>query len=111
MITLAGCRAGVSAPSLGRPIQIRHPPKPGDLAMFVRSLAGISQPATHLLCFCLVLLPALAQQTTPLEPELMNVVYVVDPSDRTLKPLPKELGVTDTKLGLVPIKAHTILRV
>ena len=65
----------------------------------------------HLLSFCLLLSPALAQQATPLEPELINVVYLVNSSDRTLKPLPKELGITDTKLGRTPFKKYGLLRV
>jgi hypothetical protein len=47
-------------------------------------------------CICLLFCPALAQeaqpaaQTKPVEPEAMGLVYLLDSSDHTLKPLPKD---------------------
>ena len=76
----------------------------------------VGRPAMHLLCFCLVLSPALAQQAKLLEPELRNVVYLVDSSDHTLKPLPKEPAKITGKLGLAEpkdgfAKAHNVLQI
>jgi uncharacterized cupredoxin-like copper-binding protein len=60
-----------------------------------------------LLCVCMVLSTALAQQTKPAEPELMNVVYFLDPSDQTLKPLPKDPAKVVTKhSGLTGAKGY-----
>lgn len=59
---------------------------------------SMRRPTFHLLCLCLVLSPALAQQTKLPEPELRNVVYLVDSSDHTLKPLPNEPGKITVKL-------------
>ena len=69
------------------------------------------RPTTHFLFFCLALSPVLAQQTTPLQPELINTIYLMDSSDHTLKPLLKEPGALDTKVGLTPIKGRRILRI
>ena len=56
------------------------------------------RPIFHLLCLCLALSPTLAQQTKLPEPELRNVVYLVDSSNHTLKPLPNQPGKISAKL-------------
>lgn len=45
-----------------------------------------------LLCSCLLLSYTFAQQTKPIEPESMRVVYLLDSTNQTLKPLPRETG-------------------
>jgi hypothetical protein len=59
----------------------------------------MAQAVFHLLCVCLTLSPALAQQTKPVEPESMGVVYLLDSSDQTLKALPKERAKITTRRG------------
>ncbi len=46
--------------------------------------------ALSLLCISLVFPLAFAQQAKPLEPEMMRLVYFLDSTDQTLKPLPRE---------------------
>lgn len=48
------------------------------------------RPVLYLLCSCLVFSHALVQQAKPVEPETMGVVYLLDSTDQTLKPLSKE---------------------
>lgn len=48
------------------------------------------RPALFLLCSCLVFSHAFAQQTKPIEPESMRLVYLLNSTDQTLKPLPRE---------------------
>src|ERR1017187_656159 len=55
-------------------------------------------PTFHLLCLCLALSTVLAQESKLPEPELRNVIYLLDPSDHTLKPLPNEPGKINGKL-------------
>jgi len=66
------------------------------------------RPAVCVLCIGAVLSPAFAQQTKPEtkapEPESMNVVYFLDPSDQTLKPLPKDPAKVIAKRGFASAK-------
>jgi hypothetical protein len=50
----------------------------------------MARAAFYLLCSCLVLSRALAQPAKPVEPALMGAVYLLDSSEQTLTPLPKE---------------------
>ncbi|MGA2350488.1 MAG: hypothetical protein ABSF70_08665 [Terracidiphilus sp.] len=57
----------------------------------------------------LVLSPVLAQQAKPAEPDAQDVIYLLDSSDQTLKPLPKETAKTASKVdshsGSTSVKA------
>jgi len=68
----------------------------------------MTRPAVCVLCIGMVLSPVLAQQTNPEtkppEPASMNVVYFLDPSDQTLRPLPKDTAKVVTKRGFASAK-------
>jgi len=71
----------------------------------------MTRSAVSVLYIGLVLSPVLAQETKPetkpAEPELINVVYFLDPSDHTLKPLPKDPAKVITKhSGLTGAKGY-----
>lgn len=57
----------------------------------------------------LVLSPVLAQQAKPVEPDTQDAIYLLDSSNQTLKPLPKEPSKTaskaDSHYGSTSIKA------